>query len=72
MTTPLDPISSDRPSPERGSLARLIVCERGGEWAVGLRRELPVPAIRVYDAVTEGRTIVVTPDMDHGTIDLSS
>ena len=50
MTTPLDPTSSDRPPSERASLARLIVCEREGEWAVGLRRELPAPGVRAYEA----------------------
>jgi len=49
MTPPLAPPSSDRPLSERASSARLIVCERGGEWAVGLRRELPVPGVRVYE-----------------------
>ena len=48
MTTSLDPTSSDRPPSERASSARLIVCERGGEWAVGLRRELPVPGVGLH------------------------
>jgi len=29
--------------------ARLIVCELTGQWATALRRELPPPAVRVYE-----------------------
>lgn len=47
MTTPLEPTSSDGPPSGQATLARLIVCEREGEWAVGLRRELPEPGVRV-------------------------
>lgn len=32
--------------------ARLAVCERFGEWAVALRRELPGDEIRVYETRT--------------------
>ena len=49
MTTKLDRSSSVRPLSEHGSSARLIVCERAGQWAVGLRRELPAPGIRVLE-----------------------
>jgi len=50
MTTPLDSTSSERPPFERSSLARLIVCARQGDWAVGLRRELPGPGARIDEA----------------------
>lgn len=50
MTAPLDPASSERPPFERSRLARLIVCEREGSWAVGLRRDLPGPGVRIDEA----------------------
>lgn len=49
MTAALDPTSSAGPLPERADRARLIVCERFGRWAVALRRELPVPGVRLYE-----------------------
>lgn len=50
MTTPLEPTPSDRPRSERATLARLIVCEHEGRWAIGLRRELAGPGVRVDEA----------------------
>jgi len=35
--------------PQRAQAARLIVCERRGRWAVGLRRELAGAGVRVYE-----------------------
>ena len=40
--------SSTGPRLERLSLARLVVCERNGRWAVALRRQLPEPRVRVF------------------------
>ena len=34
--------------PAEAGRARLIVMENAGRWAVALRRELPVPAVRVH------------------------
>ncbi|MHC4180462.1 MAG: hypothetical protein ACYSWU_23415, partial [Planctomycetota bacterium] len=35
--------------PAGTAAARLIVCERSGRWAVGLRRELAAGEVRVYE-----------------------
>jgi hypothetical protein len=31
------------------ALARIVVCEKTGRWAVALRRELAAPPVRVYE-----------------------
>jgi hypothetical protein len=49
MTTGADSASDSRPLPEGAGQARLIICERTGQWAVALRRELPQPDVRVHE-----------------------
>ena len=36
----------------QGAVARLIVCERTGRWAVALRRELAASGVRVWETRT--------------------
>ncbi|MFH1268775.1 MAG: hypothetical protein ABIK89_23870 [Planctomycetota bacterium] len=49
MTTETDSTSDARPLSRAASSARLIVCERRGDWAVALRRELEAAGPRVHE-----------------------
>jgi hypothetical protein len=52
MTTQADSNSGALPLAEGQSLARWIVCEREGRWAVALRRESADQGERVYETRT--------------------
>lgn len=48
MTTGSRSDCDSRPMPEGTGQARFIVCERTGQWAVALRRELPRPDVYLH------------------------
>jgi hypothetical protein len=43
------PLAQSTPSPSVASAARLIVCERSGEWSAGLRLELANSGVRLWE-----------------------